>query len=341
MSLKGINRNLKVSAKNVSAKLAKSHSFTDFISNCEDPKLPAPEPYVYDPNKPKQKEIVLDRHEETIQYTDHDGRFQMKKYALFTICFFSNICGLVVTLYSLSMTVLFDQYGVNETVFWISLIFYLPCLVWLRYICCPLGKERQHRRNVIWHRRLRDHFSRVRHNYYHGNENEEADDDIENQRHADESNRRASLRQSYKKKISFHGDAVAGNSARNSNSNLNSPSIKPSIKASIKAGSSKSARVEPASGMSPAIATPAALGPAFASSKKVSFVVGPPREPTGVLIGSPAVLGRGTAGDVKRSTGRNGSARAAVLNSGSSSNKNVQLSDNALKLQSLKSKRVS
>ena len=310
--------------KAVSTKLKKSHSISDVFSKIPERKVDEEPPYVWDPKAKKQKDKIIEKHEEELEYCEHDSRYELRKYALFTLCFFSNLCGLVVTFYSLALTILFDQYKPNGTVFWISLIFYVPCLIWVKFICFPGKKAREHRRNVFWHRRMRNYFKRVRNNYYSGYVDDEDDnnDDIERQRGGRggrDSSRKdsASNNRSYKlKKISFHGEPNMPSSRKAS-----------SIKLPASIGGSRSAKIEP----NPEPPKPAP----------------PPRAPppdalvAGVLINGSSTGADVAAGMVRGQSSRSKKVNFAAANVKGSSAKGVTFNDNTMKLQSLKSKRLS
>jgi len=92
-------------------------------------------------NPVPQKEVIL---QNLVVYTDElsaEDRYRRKKLVIATICFLSNIIGLVITLYSQHLTVLFAAQPLSWTLFGVACIFFMPCFAWFFWTMCPRYKH--------------------------------------------------------------------------------------------------------------------------------------------------------------------------------------------------------
>jgi len=123
---------------------------------------------------PQREQIIQEMSQEIVDYRD-DENFRWRKAFLFYTCFFSNFFGVTLSLYGLSLTVLFEQYDENIDVFYVSLIFYVPFLVWFAYVFLPGKKEADRRRRIHFARRKRRYYANLRHAHFHGHSEEDKD----------------------------------------------------------------------------------------------------------------------------------------------------------------------
>lgn len=100
----------------------------------ENIKQTAPKEFI---NPIPQKEIVLQglvTHGEELTLED---AYRRKKWVIFCFCLMSNIIGIIISLYSMHQTVLFQELPTSWTYFGVSCIFYIPCWVWFFWTICP------------------------------------------------------------------------------------------------------------------------------------------------------------------------------------------------------------
>jgi len=105
-----------------------------------------------------QKEILLNSlitHTEELQAED---AYRRKKLIIFMICLLSNIIGIIISLYSMHQTVLFQELPQNWTYFGVSCIFYIPCWAWFFWTICPRYKDCHFCPNYLF---LKEHALRV------------------------------------------------------------------------------------------------------------------------------------------------------------------------------------
>jgi hypothetical protein len=69
-------------------------------------------------------------------------------------CNISNFIGIIFTLWGLGATKIFQAEGRNDIILYCSIIFYIPCLMWFRWLFLPTRKEREVRAYIrdrrIW-----------------------------------------------------------------------------------------------------------------------------------------------------------------------------------------------
>ncbi|KAJ1397648.1 hypothetical protein B484DRAFT_458653 [Ochromonadaceae sp. CCMP2298] len=123
-----------------------------------------------------QAQQILERFNFEIEDLQDEQIFRKRKMRLFGCCFCSNIVGIVVLMWGMSWTVLFEKYDTSDTIVYISFAFYVPFIVWFCYLCAPCSEERAKRRRLWVARRRRAHFDRLRLAQYYGYVEEDKDE---------------------------------------------------------------------------------------------------------------------------------------------------------------------
>jgi len=131
-----------------------------------------------------QREIVLGN---LVTYTDElseEDRYRRKKLVIFVVVFLLSLLGIVISLYSMHETVLFQELPLNWTYFGVSCIFYVPCISWFFWLvcarydkfnlhCCTVRnycclKEHSYRKTLKAQRADRAHVARMQKLYLEG-----------------------------------------------------------------------------------------------------------------------------------------------------------------------------
>ena len=84
-----------------------------------------------------QREQILNASTEQLRDYRIEEAYQLRKSRMFWCCFISNFFGLTLTFYSLSLTVIFEKFDPDQTLFIVSFIFYVPAVVWFIYVYLP------------------------------------------------------------------------------------------------------------------------------------------------------------------------------------------------------------
>jgi hypothetical protein len=114
---------------------------------------PEDEPIEFDPEKQSEKDLIVEQNRMEAEALEMNSQLQIKKFRYFIICTVSNAIGLVLTLFGLGKTVLFQQFGSNPPLFYCSILFYIPFLAWVIWLCCP-GRRITEQRKYIRDRRI-------------------------------------------------------------------------------------------------------------------------------------------------------------------------------------------
>lgn len=124
-----------------------------------------------------QREIILGKSTEQIRDYREEEAFQLRKGRLFWCCFLSNFFGATLTIYSLSLTVIFEKYDENSTAFYCSFVLYVPAVVWFLYVYVPCTRrERERRRKISIARKVRNHYKQVRDSFFYGHEDSDEEE---------------------------------------------------------------------------------------------------------------------------------------------------------------------
>jgi hypothetical protein len=149
--------------------------------------FPQRAPYVYDPERPPEKDFILDANTEQLETIEEDKKLQVRKWFYFVGCFVSNLIGIILCLMGLGMTVLFETFKHNEVIFGISFIFFVPFILWLKFLFYPDRREYRKRQYLKRNRDWRDALNIRRMKIYHGWDEEE---EVEAKRKAEEEARK-------------------------------------------------------------------------------------------------------------------------------------------------------
>lgn len=149
--------------------------------------FPKRSPFVYDPERPPEKDFILDANAEQLETIEEDKKLQVRKWQFFIGMFVSTLMGIVLTLMGLGLTVIFETFKRNDVVFGISFILYVPFLLWLKFLFFPNRREYRKRQYLKQHRNWRDALVIHRMKIYHGWDEEEQ---AEVQKKAEEEERR-------------------------------------------------------------------------------------------------------------------------------------------------------
>ncbi len=124
--------------------------------------------YQYDPKKDPEKELIMDEVADQLVSIRYDKDLQIKKLKYMVCCSISNVVAIILTLWGLSVTVVFDHYKKNLTMFYCSFIFYVPFLLWLRILFLPNYEEYRRRQYIVERRNWRERVKRVHFTTYMG-----------------------------------------------------------------------------------------------------------------------------------------------------------------------------
>jgi hypothetical protein len=181
--------------------------------------------YFVDPTIPPQRRIILDHIAKDFSELDEDNSFYLLKARLFIIGILSACVGAVLTLYSLAQTVLFSMYQPNMTVFYVSMIFYIPIFYWFVRVFLPCPAEYRRRKMIHANRRKRAIVEKRRYNIYHGH------DEFDDLPRAGEFNFREFIREIFQ----TPGEIQAGSPTKQSAQNLTRSTSFVSIPANYRA----------------------------------------------------------------------------------------------------------
>lgn len=137
-----------------------------------------PEQLSYDPERPKEKTKIMEINQEELRASELDAKLQLKKWIYFVICNISNLLGIMLTLWGLGATYIFQKYGSNPPLLYCSFIFYIPFVIWLRVMFCPGKEERDRRKYIRDHRLWRKAVNQVRRRKFHGIEDDSDEEEI-------------------------------------------------------------------------------------------------------------------------------------------------------------------
>lgn len=169
------------------------------------------EDYKFDPSAKPHRDIILDHANENVEATLHDENYQLKKWCYFSICALSSIVGFMLALFSLGLTPVFNSFSTNWTIFYVSCIFYIPFVCWLRVMGFPGKRERSWRKYVLEKRKWRHRLARKRRKVFHGYEGD-SDEEGAVDEHGDIES--GGVRQQQRQSNSFQG--INGNNPRSS-----------------------------------------------------------------------------------------------------------------------------
>lgn len=160
------------------------------------------ENYVFDPSARSHKELILDEANDRVQAVEHEGQYQVKKWTYFSLCIFSNIVGIFVTLFSLGKSHLFNSFEPNIVLTYCSTIFYVPTLIWFKVIFFPGKKETMWRSMVLQQRAWRRKVYYQQRRVYLGR-------DIEDAREAEEEAQMKAIKESHERAKNGNKSAIA------------------------------------------------------------------------------------------------------------------------------------
>jgi hypothetical protein len=110
---------------------------------------------------PQREVIIKGADQEMMDYRQEEA-FNLRRSRLFYLCFFTSMFGVVLMLYALSATVLFEKYDENPLAFYCSFVLFVPGMVWIIYVYLPCKQERERRKRMARARKLREHLKTVR-----------------------------------------------------------------------------------------------------------------------------------------------------------------------------------
>jgi hypothetical protein len=157
------------------------------------------EEYVYDPEKALEKELVIEEMNEHLEYVHADRGLQLTKWGYFVFAITCLLVGLTLTLWGLRQTILFDKFNVNMTMFYCSFVLYLPCFMFMKYICFPSFDEYQQRQEIIEKRHWRNRVKELQFFRYMGWKDTENDENVTDEQR--EKARIEAARKKYKLKV--------------------------------------------------------------------------------------------------------------------------------------------
>lgn len=184
-----------------------------------------PEALPYDPEREKEKHAIVSSTAEEVRATQMDGQLQLKKWIYFVVCNVSNVIGVTLTLWGLGMTVVFEQFGRNDIIFYCSLIFYIPFVMWVRVLCFPGKAERERRKYIRDHRLWRKAVNETKRKRFLGiqdDSDEEFFPESKSTKAGGTNNNRSS-----KNMTSMKGSSVRGNSSLQLPDNRSSKAVVP------------------------------------------------------------------------------------------------------------------
>lgn len=133
----------------------------------------------YSPNRPAHRDLILNHIDEQVKNVELDERLQLRKHLLFVICTLTNLIGVLLALIGLAITPLFNRYKPNPTLFWGSFAMYLPCLIYIKIILFPHGKESILRKYIVRARRWRQYVKQEQRKVFLDKADQDDDDDEE------------------------------------------------------------------------------------------------------------------------------------------------------------------
>lgn len=134
------------------------------------------EKYVYDPEKPLERDLIVGLTEEQLRAIALDKRLQLKKWRYFVCCTVCTLVAIMLTLWGMAQTVIFDSYRKNMLLIWIAIPLYVPILIWLRVLLCPGASEYSLRQYVMEKRFWRQKVTKTRRKIYLGLDKEEEEE---------------------------------------------------------------------------------------------------------------------------------------------------------------------
>jgi hypothetical protein len=124
---------------------------------------------------PQREVIIKGADQEMMDYRQEEA-FNLRRSRLFYLCFFTSMFGVVLMLYALSATVLFEKYDENPLAFYCSFVLFVPGMVWIIYVYLPCKQERERRKRMARARKLREHLKTVRQSYYYGHDDSDEEE---------------------------------------------------------------------------------------------------------------------------------------------------------------------
>lgn len=83
-----------------------------------------------------------------------DENFELKKWILFTLMVMCSIIGSFIIMAGMAYSIFFQGLKPSMTVVAVGAIFLIPFVLWLKYICCPVGQEAEERKHIYRTRSL-------------------------------------------------------------------------------------------------------------------------------------------------------------------------------------------
>lgn len=125
---------------------------------------------------PQKEQIVTASNQELMDYRQEEA-FRLFKSRTFYFCFFMSMFGVLLMLYGLSATVIFERYDENPAAFYCSFVLFLPGVWWVIYAYFPCTQEEtERRRRMSRARRWRNHLKAVQKSYFFGHEDSDEED---------------------------------------------------------------------------------------------------------------------------------------------------------------------
>lgn len=137
-----------------------------------DEELQAVQPY--DPQRVRQRELIVHTSTEQVSVVELDKALQLKKLRYTLCCTVCTLVGIVLALWGMSQTVIFEKFQPNDTLFGCSFLLFIPLGVCLRVFLCPGREEYERRQYIVERRNWRRQVSATRYKVYMGWDKEEA-----------------------------------------------------------------------------------------------------------------------------------------------------------------------
>lgn len=93
------------------------------------------------PALPPQREIVLQNLITHTKELEEEDAYRRKKWTVFCVCVLLSIIGIIMALYSMHVTVLFQENPLRWDYFGIACMFFVPCISWFFWLVCPRTKH--------------------------------------------------------------------------------------------------------------------------------------------------------------------------------------------------------
>eukprot|EP01038_Epipyxis_sp_PR26KG_P011318 gene11318-15181_t len=132
----------------------------------------------FDEENPLPKDQILENVLDNLSNLENEYNMKIISYLLCIGSILSSICGVILILFALGKTPVFQNFTVNKPLFGSSFIFFVPTFAWLIYKYLPCTSEmKKSRHELRKFRRRMNRFRRIRSAIYHGEEPEALQDE--------------------------------------------------------------------------------------------------------------------------------------------------------------------